>query len=52
LRDADDESYALVCEALAAFDVRDDLGAISVPLLVLVGADDVVVSEADGQSSL
>ena len=28
LRDADDESYALCCEALAAYDVRDRLGEI------------------------
>jgi len=40
LRGADAESYALVCEALAAFDVRDRLGEISTPVLAVAGADD------------
>lgn len=39
---ADDESYALVCGALGQHDVRDRLGGISVPVLALGGADDVV----------
>lgn len=37
LQDADDESYALACEALAAFDVRDRLGEIAVPILGIWG---------------
>nr|WP_250009954.1 4-carboxymuconolactone decarboxylase [Actinoplanes sp. M2I2] len=40
LRAADPESYALVCEALAAFDVRDRLGEIRAPVLAVAGADD------------
>jgi 3-oxoadipate enol-lactonase len=44
LRDADDESYALCCEALAAFDARPWLGEIAAPVHVLRGEHDVVVS--------
>jgi 3-oxoadipate enol-lactonase/4-carboxymuconolactone decarboxylase len=40
LQDADKESYSLICEALAAFDVRDRLSAIGVPLLAVGGSDD------------
>ncbi|MGK5681686.1 bifunctional 3-oxoadipate enol-lactonase/4-carboxymuconolactone decarboxylase PcaDC [Actinoplanes sp. URMC 104] len=40
LRATDPESYALVCEALAAFDVRDRLGEITAPVLAIAGADD------------
>ncbi|SFC18897.1 4-carboxymuconolactone decarboxylase [Nocardioides terrae] len=40
LQDADAESYSLVCEALAAYDVRDRLGSITVPLLAVGGSDD------------
>ena len=42
LRDADRFSYAFCCEALAAFDVRGDLGSISVPTQALAGAEDTV----------
>ncbi len=41
LQAADSESYALVCEALAAFDVRDRLGDVAAPVLVISGAVDV-----------
>lgn len=44
LRDADDESYALCCEALAAFDARPWLGEITTPVHVLWGERDVVIS--------
>ncbi|MDQ6524566.1 alpha/beta hydrolase [Nocardioides sp. LHD-245] len=47
LRDVDDESYALACEALAGYDVRDRIAvrdATGVPLLVAGGAADVVVT--------
>ncbi|WP_027479278.1 alpha/beta fold hydrolase [Gryllotalpicola ginsengisoli] len=44
LRDADDESYALCCEALAGFDVRPRLGEIAVPVQVIWGEHDVVIS--------
>jgi 3-oxoadipate enol-lactonase/4-carboxymuconolactone decarboxylase len=40
LRAADPESYALVCEALATFDVRDRLGEIAAPVLAIAGAED------------
>ncbi|GAA2001231.1 hypothetical protein GCM10009739_09230 [Microbacterium ulmi] len=46
LQDADDESYALCCEALAAFDVRDRLGEIEPPTLALWGQYDEVAPEA------
>nr|WP_202106914.1 alpha/beta fold hydrolase [Agromyces seonyuensis] len=42
LQDADDESYALACEALAAYDVREQLGGIEAPLLVVWGEHDQV----------
>ncbi|MFC7847387.1 alpha/beta fold hydrolase [Arthrobacter sp. NPDC057388] len=42
LRDADRFSYAFCCEALAGFDVRDQLGSITVPTQVVAGVlDDV-----------
>jgi pimeloyl-ACP methyl ester carboxylesterase len=44
LQHVDDESYALACEALAAFDVRDRLSFAPVPLLVAGGEHDVVVT--------
>ena len=49
LQDADDESYALCCEALADYDVRDRLGDISAPVLAIWGRHDQVcpVSSAD-----
>ncbi|MET0420061.1 MAG: alpha/beta fold hydrolase, partial [Actinoplanes sp.] len=40
LRAADPESYALVCEALAAFDVRSRLREITAPVLAVAGAHD------------
>jgi 3-oxoadipate enol-lactonase/4-carboxymuconolactone decarboxylase len=40
LRATDAESYALVCGALAAFDVRDRLGEIRTPVLAVAGAHD------------
>lgn len=43
LEQADQFSYARCCEALAAFDVRDELGDVGVPVLAVVGALDVVV---------
>lgn len=44
LQHIDDESYALACEALAGYDVRDRVGSAPVPLLVAGGAHDVVVT--------
>jgi 3-oxoadipate enol-lactonase/4-carboxymuconolactone decarboxylase len=46
LQDTDPESYALVCEALAGFDVRDRLAAITVPLLAVGGSHDVATPAA------
>ena len=40
LQDADKESYSLACEALAAYDVRDRLSSIHVPLLAIGGRED------------
>ncbi|RFA08149.1 alpha/beta hydrolase [Subtercola boreus] len=45
LQDADDESYALCCEALAAYDVRAELGAVTAPVLALWGRHDAVAPE-------
>ncbi|MEV7574004.1 alpha/beta fold hydrolase [Pseudarthrobacter sp. NPDC089323] len=42
LRDSDRFSYAFCCEALAAFDVRAELGSIRVPTQVIAGALDCV----------
>lgn len=42
LRDADRFSYAFCCEALAAFDVRSELGSIRVPTQVIAGVLDGV----------
>jgi 3-oxoadipate enol-lactonase len=44
LADADSQSYALACEALADFDARDRLADATVPLLVAPGDRDVVIS--------
>ena len=46
LRDADRFSYAFCCEALADFDVRAELGSISVPTQVIAGALDGVATPA------
>jgi 3-oxoadipate enol-lactonase / 4-carboxymuconolactone decarboxylase len=41
LRNADDESYAQACEALADFDVTGRLAEITTPVLAIAGAEDV-----------
>jgi 3-oxoadipate enol-lactonase/4-carboxymuconolactone decarboxylase len=46
LREADDESYAQVCEALSRFDVRDRLGDVTAPVLAVAGSDDVATPPA------
>lgn len=43
LMDTDGESYALACEALAAFDLRDRIAEVKVPLLSCAGGHDPVV---------
>jgi 3-oxoadipate enol-lactonase len=40
LRDTPDEGYAACCEAIGAFDVRDRLGEIRTPALVIAGEED------------
>ncbi|MCS5735713.1 alpha/beta fold hydrolase [Herbiconiux daphne] len=45
LQDADDESYAYCCEALAAYDVRDRLAEVTSPVLALWGRHDAVAPE-------
>ncbi|MEO6827076.1 MAG: alpha/beta fold hydrolase [Microbacteriaceae bacterium] len=42
LSGADDESYALCCDALGGYDVRARLGSIDTPLLALAGEYDQV----------
>jgi 3-oxoadipate enol-lactonase len=46
LRDADRFSYAFCCEALAAFDFRQELGSIQAPTQVIAGALDGVATPA------
>jgi 3-oxoadipate enol-lactonase len=46
LSDADDESYALACEALAEFDRCPDLDRVAVPFLLGPGEHDGVVPPA------
>jgi 3-oxoadipate enol-lactonase len=41
LAKVDAEGYAACCEALAAFDVRDRLGEVRTPTLVIAGAEDI-----------
>ena len=40
LQDTDDQGYIQVCQALAEFDVRDQLGKIDVPVLAIAGSAD------------
>jgi 3-oxoadipate enol-lactonase/4-carboxymuconolactone decarboxylase len=47
LREADAASYALVCDALGDFDIRDRMAEITVPLLAIGGALDVATPAAD-----
>lgn len=42
LRDADDESYALLCEALGTFDVTDQLGELLMPVVAVAGERDLI----------
>ncbi len=46
----DQACYVAACEALAAFDIRDALGSISVPTLVVAGADDTETPPADARA--
>lgn len=44
LSETDARSYALACEALAAFDIRDRVAAVKVPILLVAGEHDKVVT--------
>lgn len=46
LRTTPAEGYASCCEAIAAFDLRDRLGDISVPTLVIAGEEDPATTVA------
>lgn len=49
VRTTDRECYLAACEALAAFDIRDELGGLVVPTLVVAGADDTETPPADAR---
>ncbi|MDX3096544.1 alpha/beta fold hydrolase [Streptomyces sp. ME01-24h] len=49
-RAVDPECYIAACEALAAHDVRAELGLLTVPTLVLGGAEDPVTPPADARA--
>lgn len=49
VRTTDAGAYVAACEALAAFDVRADLGRVGVPTLVLVGSEDRVTGPAEAR---
>lgn len=49
LRDADAESYALCCEALAGYDVRGRLAELGMPVLAVWGEHDAVAPQAKAE---
>lgn len=49
LAKGDKDGYAGCCEALAVADLRDELGQVKVPLLVIAGSGDPVTTVADAQ---
>jgi 3-oxoadipate enol-lactonase/4-carboxymuconolactone decarboxylase len=50
VRTTDPGCYIAACEALAAFDVRSELGGIGVPTLVVAGAEDEATPPADARA--
>jgi 3-oxoadipate enol-lactonase/4-carboxymuconolactone decarboxylase len=50
VRTTDPGCYIASCEALAGFDVRQELGRVGVPTLVLVGSDDRVTGPAEART--
>lgn len=44
------EGYASCCEAIAAVDLRDVLGEVAVPALVVTGSVDVAISPENGEA--
>ncbi|MET9919346.1 4-carboxymuconolactone decarboxylase [Streptomyces sp. NPDC006435] len=49
VRTTDPGCYIAACEALAAFDIRGELGRITVPTLALVGSEDRVTGPGDAR---
>src|SRR5699024_2083391 len=49
LANADDQSYAAVCQALATYDATDRLSEITLPLLTVAGDQDQMCTVADAQ---
>ena len=49
VRTTDPTCYIAACEALASFDIREQLGAITVPTLVVAGADDTETPPSDAR---
>jgi 3-oxoadipate enol-lactonase/4-carboxymuconolactone decarboxylase len=50
VRTTDPGCYIAACEALAAFDVRPELGRVGAPTLVLVGSEDQVTGPAEART--
>ncbi|MFI6685740.1 alpha/beta fold hydrolase [Streptomyces sp. NPDC050485] len=50
VRTTDPGCYIAACEALAAFDIRAELGRIGAPTLALVGAEDRVTGPGDART--
>ncbi|MBW5424748.1 4-carboxymuconolactone decarboxylase [Streptomyces sp. BG9H] len=50
VRTTDPGCYIAACEALAAFDVRAELGRIGIPTLVLVGSEDQVTGQGEART--
>lgn len=50
VRTTDPGCYIAACEALAAFDVRAEIGLVGVPTLVLAGSDDQVTGPAEART--
>ncbi|MGQ4328698.1 bifunctional 3-oxoadipate enol-lactonase/4-carboxymuconolactone decarboxylase PcaDC [Streptomyces hayashii] len=50
VRTTDPGCYIAACEALAAFDVRAEIGRVGAPTLVFVGSDDQVTGPAEART--
>src|SRR5699024_1828988 len=48
---ADDQSYAALCQALGNYDVTDRLHKISVPIIAVAGGQDQMCTVADAQNT-
>lgn len=49
VRGTDPDSYSAACEAMACHDIREELGRVSVPTLVIGGSDDPETPPADAR---